>query len=727
MSISTCTTKGVAALSTVLASLITTTVRAQEAGTAGSTLEEVLVTAQRRETALSDTPIAVSAVDAETIAKQGLTTVADLARTVPGLTIPGASLNNNPAVAIRGITFFSAITTVSYPVAYYTDGLFSDRPYSVLDHLFDLERIEVLRGPQGVLFGRNATAGAILIQHRLPTDTWQALARVEAGDFGTERVQASVRGPLIENKLQLGLAGNYSTSDGYAKNVVTGNDVFGEDSHGFRATLRYLPSERFEVILRGDYTSDWNSYGIKNIAAFGSDFERAFSRDPALREYQLANEYEGFTDRQSWSTSLQTTYEFDNFDFITLSGYRQFHQDSHGDSDGSAQVISQNEQRNVDYSSYSTEWRLSGDVGQRWKWDTGVYYIRENPHEFNNEIRMYQTIGGVPVRRTGNDVVNNEVKTDAYAGFGHVTYSLTDRLALRAGLRYTYETKHFDLVIRNYAAGVPTTAVSNVERNWTATTPLLGMDFRWNDDLLLYATASEGFKSGGFNITTGNPPFDPEQVWNYEAGLKAGLWNRTAQLNVSAFYTDYQDMQVSRNIVGGLALIQNAASSTIQGIEIEGSLLPPIDGLRVDLSFAWLDAKYDDFILDDRAPVTSDIGGTTMNRAPEWKGSLSLDYARPIFRDFEIDLRAVYSFESAIYFEALPEPVRSEFRRPAIDNLDLRIGFAPANGRWELAAVARNVTDEQYFSNIQSLLGGSVHAAFFAKPRYLGLEASVNF
>lgn len=691
-----------------------------------SQTEDIVITAQRRESRLQDTPAAVTALSSTFLERTGANRVEDVAKAVPSLTMPGASLNNNPAVAIRGISFYSGITAVSYPVAFYIDGLFTDRPYSIRDHLFDMERIEVLRGPQGVLFGRNATAGAIQLIHKLPDDDFTALARLEAGSFGTYQGQASVRGPIVEGLLQAGLAGFYAHSDGYVTNDVTGDKLFGEDSWGLRGTVRATPTPELEVILRGSYSNNENSFGIKNIVAFGTDTKRAIFNDPAYRPYHLGNDYQGFTDRDSYSVSLEASYDFGGAELISLTGYQGYKQHSRGDSDGTAVVRSENEQRNVNYSSISSELRLSSSGRSPLQWDVGLYYIHENPREFDNDVRLLIFPGGVRRRNGGTYFRLQETNANAYAAFAHAAWTPLERLTLRAGARYSSEKKAVDTDFDLYnATGAFTRIQGQDSETWNSFTPLFGLDYRWSDAVMTYATASKGFKSGGFNISP-IAPFSPENVWNYEVGLKSDLLDRKLRLNLAAFYMDYRNIQVSKNTGNGLALIQNAASSTIKGIELETTLIP-VRGLSITGSAAYIRARYDKFILDDRNPTGTNLGGEPLTRAPEWKTSIAADYEFAVTSGLEANLRASFSYEDEYYLEALIQPARRAYLRPSVVNVDLRAGVGPSNNRWELAAVVRNATNERYVSNLQNLLGGATRGAFFAQPRYFGGELSLRY
>ena len=697
-----------------------------------SRVEDVIVTAERRSTRLQDTPIAVTALTADALARSGVNRVEDISRLVPGLSIPGPSLNNNQAVAIRGIGFYSGVTAVSYPVAFYVDGLFTDRPYSLRDHLFDIERLEVLRGPQGVQFGRNATAGAIQIIHQLPTNDWVALGRVEAGSFGTAQVQFSVRGPLVTDKVQVGLAGQYAHSNGYVTNDVTGKRLFGEDSSGVRGTVRLLPEEDLSVVLRASYQHNANSFGLKNIRAFGTGIDSAIFNDPAFAPFHLGNDIDGFTSRNTYSVSGEGNWRLPGVTLTLLVGGQGFTQHSNGDSDGSPIPISQNYQRHVNYNSASAEFRAATTGDGPFRLDAGLYYIREHPHEYDNDVRQ-NTISatGVITRTAGTYFRNQETIGDSYAAFGQLTWHPIDRLSVIVGGRYSIESKNAIFDYDQYIAAVPNRIVANGQTTWRSFTPRFTLDYRWSDALFTYATVSKGFKSGGYNVPTVTLPltaFNPESVWNYEAGFKSDLFDRHLRLNVAAFYMDYSDIQVSQNIAGGLSLIQNAATSKIKGIEVETDIRP-FKGLVIGGQIAYLDAHYSDFQFN----LTTNLAGQPLNRAPKWKWSLTGEYEHPLGDKLVGSLRTTYSHEGSEYFENLasvPQGAalsRASFQRPAVRLLDLRASVRTADGRLEVAGVVRNATNQRYFSNLQNLIGGATRGAYYAQPRYFGGEINVKY
>ncbi len=695
-------------------------------------LEDIVVTAERRETRLQDTPIAITALTADALARSGVNRVEDISKLVPGLSIPGPSLNNNQAVAIRGISFYSGVTAVSYPVAFYVDGLFTDRPYSIRDHLFDIERVEVLRGPQGVQFGRNATAGAIQIIHQLPTNEWVALGRIEGGSFGTAQGQFSVRGPIVEDKIQVGLAGQFSRSDGYVTNDVTGQKLFGEDSRGVRGTVRLLPTDAIDIVLRASLQHNRNSFGLKNIRTFGTDIYPAIFNDPAYAPLHLGNDIDGFTSRDTYSASGEGNWRLPGVTLTLLVGAQGFTQNSNGDSDGTPTPISQNYQRNVNYNSFSTEARAATTGTGPFRLDAGLYYIREHPHEYDNDVRQ-NTISatGAITRTAGTYFRDQETIGDSYAVFGQLTWRPLARMSLVVGGRYSIETKNAIFDYDQYIAAVPNQIVANGETTWRSFTPRFTLDYRWSDAFFTYATVSKGFKSGGYNIPTTTLPltaFNPENVWNYEAGFKSDLLDRRLRLNVAAFYMDYDNIQVSQNIAGGLSLIQNAATSSIKGVEVETDIRP-FKGLVIGAQAAYLDAHYSDFQFNP----TTNLAGQPLNRAPRWKWSLTGEYNHPLGDRLVGGLRATYSYEGSEYFEnlaAVPQGAalsRAAFLRPPVRLLDLRASIRTAEGHWEVAGVVRNATNQIYFSNLQNLIGGATRGAYYAQPRYFGGEISFKY
>ena len=685
-------------------------------------LEEIVVTAQRRETALQTTPAAVSAVTSETLDNLGVSHIEDLARFVPGLTVQQTTIQGASAPAIRGIGSFSLVPSASFPVAYYYDGQFQDRPYGVHNRLFDVARVEVLRGPQGVLFGRNATAGAVRIEHNLPDDQFAALFRASAGSFESRELQASIRGP-VSDTVSLGIAGTYAESDGYAKNLTTGKDIYGYDVNGVRGAAVFEPSEDLRLILRGSHASEKSTMGFKQIITFPSH-DAAIYHHPVLGPDEVANNFPSFIDHETDAASAELQYSFSGFDLFGMVGWNQFSHHSNSDTDGGDQVrvlrpVSIFNITFDEYQAESTEWRIASTGWDRLTLDAGVYYIHEEHDEAGSDLQFINAAG---VRTSGSHTNRGSNETDAYAVFAHLKYAFTPSLSVRAGVRYSFEEKHYVSEVLNYVNN----AIIRLDAtdDWSAVTPLVGLDYAFGDDVFGYATISRGFKSGAFgNDLTGVPvPVDQESVTSYEIGLKSDLFDGRVRFNNAVFYTDYKDLQVTQNLPNGGAITNNAASATIYGLESEITWLATRH-LSMYASLAYLNAEFDDY----QYSPTANLGGERLDRAPDWKASLVAEYRWDTALG-GFSAQTAYSFEDAIYFQSIPNPQRDQFyERPSTSLVDARLQWQSAEEHWSVALFGSNLTDERYFGAVNRLGGGTSAVAVINQPRAYRVEVSYRY
>ncbi|RYD25625.1 MAG: hypothetical protein EOP89_08805, partial [Lysobacteraceae bacterium] len=453
-------------------------------GNSQDVIGDIVVTATRRETRVQTTPIAITAVDGEAMNRLGIQRPDDLAKFVPGLTVPGPTFNGIAAPTIRGIGFLSALSSISQPVAFYVDGQFMDRPYGVYAKLFDVDRVEVLRGPQGVLFGRNATAGAIRIEHALPTTELAVLGRVSYSSFNTFEAQGSLRGPVTDT-LSLGIAGDFSSSDGFGRNVFNGDDIFGYDVRGVRGSLVWRPSDAARLVVRGGHVYEMSTVGYKNIFSFPTQRDAIFN-DPALRPNQVNNNFPGFNKRISNDVTAEFSYRFPDLTLTALGGYNNYRYRARTDYDGSGARGGENDYR-ASYEGYSGELRASSTSLGRARIDVGLYYLHEEPAGDGSALRIFAPNG---VRVAGYDGSQELSTTDAYAAFGHVAFDATDRLTLRAGVRYSIEEKRYQVLARIFAPTIPGGSfIATVDNSLTshAVTPLFGLDYKIDHGIFLYA------------------------------------------------------------------------------------------------------------------------------------------------------------------------------------------------------------------------------------------------
>ncbi len=690
-------------------------------------LQEIVVTAQKRAENLQDTPIAISAITGTALEQLNLLNVAAIATQSPSLAYSEAG--GEAQIYIRGIGSNIFSVGVDQSVATHIDGVYIGRANMGLTQFLDVERVEILRGPQGTLYGRNATGGAINVISRQPTDDVEGYASLLFGSFERREIKAALSGPLGGGwSARLALRG--AKDDGYTEDLDPrgSNEIDDTDLQAIRGTLRWS-NDAVTASLSADYSEFTNGntsiYPLDNVG-----LAETLGAVPTGDIHKTRNNTPSFHDWQTGGVTLNLDWKIN--DALTLSsvtGYREWDSDFLFNTDGTEIEVTRS---TFIYSSsqVSTELRLVGE--QTWgNWIVGAYYLDEDKFGGLGLVRnsFFPANPAAPL----SFIFQADGGGTASALFAQSTWDLTDRWALTAGVRYSEEEKDdllrqstlapdvelLGLFTRRPIPAATAASTRNVERKWTAWTPKLGIDWRPADHQLYYLSYSKGFKSGGFNdLSVINPPFDPEYVKSYEIGAKTEWLDRRLRLNASAFHYDYTNLQVS--VFASLGAITttfttNAAEATVQGLELELQARP-VRNLDLAASISWLDATYDSFItpygtcpdanaaLDPRCagvvsgrPRPIDAAGNRLNNAPEWKGTLSAGYGIDLASGGRVSLFAQVSHQGRVFFLPANTDVMSQ---RAYTLVDARVAYTTENGALELAAFGKNLGDEEYFHNI---------------------------
>lgn len=672
-------------------------VHAQEAlASGGAALEEVIVTAERRQQNLQSVPLSVTALGDEAIAAMRIQEASDIGRYTPGVNIGTAAQARSSATRIRGIGGAGdGWPGTDSPVGIFVDGVYYGRSADLTVDLFDLERIEVLRGPQGTLYGKNVSAGAINIISKKPSESLEGRLEATAGSFNRRELRGYISGPLSES-VSAKLSYSNSQRDGYTKNVFTGQDMDDLNRSSVRAQLRW-EGQNSEVMLSADY-SDIDETS-KPLFYFGDPI--AGYSPPAAPDRTSVNTDSYF--RQSpWSVSLTAEHEFSFANLTSVTAYRESRYNQHGDGDGtsltldSAGLISW--YRN-DFDQLTQEVRLSSNSDGRLSWVAGVYYFRSNEN-------MYIThqLGALP--GTAVSVLNqlngfgpgphmtiNEQGNQgtSYAAFTQATYNLFSSVNLTAGLRWTRDEKDgFNATSgqRNVALFVwPTAFRADVERSWDAVTPKFTIDYTPVEDVFLYATAAKGFKSGGFVGQAVEPVaaaalFNPEYVWNYEIGVKSELFDQRMRLNLAAFQMDYTDLQIT-DIVGTRRLTVNAGEARIRGVELDGEIALT-DALSLHAKYSHTDTEYTSF---PATAASGDLTGKRFVAVPKHEGLVGATYIAPLGSG-ELQLRADVAYTGERFLN-----LQNTVSDGSITRLDMRVSYDV--GPYTFALWGKNLTDDR--------------------------------
>jgi iron complex outermembrane receptor protein len=716
------------------AALLTTPAMAQEvaavvstdaaAGDAQPTAEQpaaeadtndVIVTAQRRAQRLQDVPIAVTAITAEQSEAQGITSTHSLAQAVTGLTILEAGGYVQPF--IRGVG--STVTNLGEQgsAATYIDGVYMPTVNGQLYELANIQSVEVLKGPQGTLFGRNANTGAIIITTRQPQFTTEGRFQVGYGNFNALTAQGFITTPLSD-AIAVSLAGNYDSHDGWFTHLPSGDRIGDSERWTLRGAILINAAPNLSITLSGDImrTDDASPILIQPITGY----QGYLPAGPAPANLLPGDAYDFIGDssprylaRQE-GVSARIRWDAGSFTLTSTTANRWFYTESIDyDSDTTPFLLSRigNTERGTNF---TQEVVLSSNGTGAFSWVVGAFYLRQDADYDPLLIRS----------PAGLTTITAQQVTEAYAGFVDGTYRLGD-FELTAGLRYSYETKRYDGQ-RNGTA-----IVNDAHDSWDSFTPRAVLAYHPNRNFLLYASFSQGFKSGTFNANgLSSTPVRPETVDAYEVGVK---WTLApgAQLNISAFHYNIQDLQVQAlNPATNLILVANAASVESNGVDVELALRP-LPGLDLRIGASWLDAEFASFPNaqifipvvggDGRnQSVIRDVTGNQNVRSPKFTFNLAANYRIDLGNGSSLVPSANLYHSSSFYWE-----VGNRLREDPHTVLNAQLTYNFAGSNFSITAWARNLTNELRFRNIQAAAQADRRVA--DEPRVYGLRLGYQF
>lgn len=687
---------GMLLVSAAVAIFGTEPVFAQDTG-AAERLDDIVVTAEKREENLQNVPISITAMSGETLTATGISNVEDLQFFVPGVTITNDSM---AIINIRGIgtSAFGVATDPSTTVHY--DGVYISRPTTSYQDMFDVERVEVLRGPQGVLFGRNSAGGTLNIISKLPTKDLTGTLGVTLGNYGKQNLSGTISGSLSEGaRARLTVVKN--DRRGIYRDAVTGRRYQNQDNLAGRMTLAIDASDRLEIILRADASRDRETGYPAIRDSYPASLVAAGAIKPA-RPGEIALDTVPRYDVDAWGLSSTMRYDAGPIMVKAITAFRSSDVTQVLDVDATSIFL-----RNIVFAEKSKTFTqevqlLSNDDGPL-SWVMGAFYLNERG---TDQIQILEPGRALAIPETNT--------TNAFAIFGQASYDLTNRLRLTSGLRYSYESKDFAYRILSDGSqvdnGTPTAS-------WSAWTPKIGVDYDLSQDVLAYASASRGFKSGGFQLGDGKP-FLPEYLWSYEVGIKSTLLDRRLRANLSAFFYDYTNLQVVQYI-NGVASTTNAGKATIKGIEAE-FMAKPTNRLSLTSTIAWLDARYDVYF-----DQQTSLKGNRLPNAPKWAATLGAEYRAPLGSGGSLTFRSDVAWRARAFFKPNNDPRYASTRTTLLNG---RISWEPGDGHWEVALYGRNLTNNRYATykavgtDSTGVSNPDLPLTVYGEPRQYGLQ-----
>ena len=703
-------------------------------------LEEVVVTATKRSVALQDLAGSANVLGADRLGPGGIQEVRDMQVDIPNLSL--GDQFGFARVFMRGIGMTSIDIGGEGAVAFLQDGAIVPRPAAQLMGMFDLDQVEVLRGPQGTLYGRGATAGAINMVTAKPGKELGGYLSVTAGNYSLAQFKGAIDVPMGD-ALSMRLAGSLDSRDGYGNNIFTGSDINDRDASAYRATFVYDAGGPLTATLSAQYyEEDDNNYAFSYFGqSEGSSIPVPFGV-PILGGntvgmvgggfYDINSDQEPINDRDGQLINLTIDYAFnDRWSLKSITSSQSMDRFLRDDLDSTdANLFGQNNYTE-ESDSFGQELILNYS-SDRIDVLGGVMYFEEDLY---GEVRVPLTnlcfllapaACGTPVGdflNGGNYLQDGDVDIEAWGAYVEANYSISDKWSVIAGLRYNYEERDgtgsfiFDAISLN----VPT----NQRESWNDLTPRITLQYSPNDSMLLYATYTEAFKSGVINTGSTSPPLDPETVDAFEVGLKGQNASGTLRYSVAAFFYDYQDMQISFVDETSTVSTVNAAEAENSGIELEvdGSLG---NGFAFDFYLTYLNAEYQEFFNGDYANgfAITDLSGNTLPNAPESTAKLGLTWEGAVGGG-TLTVRGEAYYQDDVYFT---EWNRKDAYQSSYEQFNASVDYS-WNDQWLLSLWGRNLSDEEVMSNniITAPLYDSLRVGAVLPPRTYGATVTYQF
>jgi iron complex outermembrane recepter protein len=735
---------------------------APESDTVG--LEEIVVTARKREENLQDTPLSVVAFSAAALEARQVTSVADVGQFTPNLVIDSAASlagsSSTMTMFIRGIGQSDFNLTIDPGVGLYLDGVYISRSVGALLDTVDIERVEVLRGPQGTLFGKNTIGGALVLTSQAPRDTLAASLEATTGSYNRIDVKGMLNIP-VSDRFAIRATGSLQKRDGYVRRILDGDTLGDKNALAGRIVAQWRPTDNLtltasidgtrnreeskpatllDVTEMADFVSFWN-FAVNGATCFTPPQGLPVPNRPRCFNDQwiTKNPYTtfggggNFSNLDLWGLGLTVEWDVGPVSLKSITSYRDMTSSFTQDYDNSPLPIG--ETANIyTQSQVSQEFQATGTAfDDRLKWLVGVYYLNEKGNDENNLTFSIADF------RSGGKVNNG-----SFAVFSQLTYAVTDALSLTLGGRYNYEKKRFlpEQFIRNDRTGGSVLALSRLfiptnnpngnlilPRTQAATTaneftPAVTLDYKVSDSALIYASFSKGFKSGGFTQRVFPPEavipsFGPEFVESYEVGLKSEWFDRRLRLNLAAFYADYSGLQIIVN-QGVAPKVRNAGKAHVQGFEMD---FEAVLTNRVQLSggLGYTDAGYDQV-----DPLAAGI--TKNNRfgnVPQLTGTLGLSARLLDLELGSLTARGDFAYRSGHFKDAVNTPLLFQ---KAYGTLNASLTFDSASDRWSASFGATNLTDQTYLiTGYQDSPVVGVVTGTYARPREWFLKGKVRF
>jgi len=657
-------------------------------------LEEIVITATRRTVSLQDVPMAVTAITGEDLANAGVARLEDLATQIPNTFIDTSGGLRSTDVTVRGISSNPNNPGVDPAVGVFVDGVYQSRPTTLNTNLYDLQRIEVVRGPQGALYGKNTMAGAINFITLLPTENFESDMDVGYGNYNATNAYASASGPLGGPSLLGRISVSYQKRDGDVDNLTTGTKLDNVNGEAGRLALLWKAADFVDVILRADKSRDRTNEGAAEVFLDGQFAGTPYAApDPSTRN--VSNNQNTIQNRDIEGASVEVDARFAAGTLTSLTSYQHYTWYNLEDDDSTAlDMLSTGIQE--DQTEWAEDLRFVSKSTGPFNYLAGVYYSHQTLNTVSTAI-VGPALGIYPTDVYG--YINADVTTQSAAGYGQLSYDLTKRWNATFSARYSDERKEVlqSQVGDPYQVLLATQAPELLSRKDDKFTPTGSITYRFTKDVNGYASVSNGFKAGGFNVFSISPTdqarYAPETVTSYEMGLKSLLADDRVRLNTAIYYLDYKNLQVNQLVlVNGTPQFttSNAATATSKGAEIELGMRVTAE-LGLNLSYGYCDAVFKSF--PNATAQGANYSGYELPDAAKNTVATALDYAHPVSASLEFMARAEFTYRSGAYFQPDNTP---NLYQGGYGIAGARLGLGGRDHRWGVTAWVRNLSNRTY-------------------------------
>ncbi|MEE4454843.1 TonB-dependent receptor [Novosphingobium resinovorum] len=709
---------------------------AQDAATASS--NDIIVTAQKRSENMMKVPVAISAFTGDMLQKSGVQGVQGLSVATPAIVYPSTGAYAQPY--IRGVGSRLLQNGLDPSVATYIDNRYISRQSAVVFDFADVERVEVLKGPQGALFGRNASAGAIRVLTKEVDKDVEGYVKAGYGNYNQWTLSGAVNAPLTEN-FGMRISGMTSQRDGYVKNLVpTGRkELDDRDFNAVRIKTRWTPGDVLDAKLSLSYWSQNDNAGNDTVALGPPEYTTGLANGgiTGTDSKHVATALTGANKKEEFAGELNLGFDLGGVQLQSISTYARLDNRLTFDGDGtSSRLVDATVFENT--RTFSQELQLSSQGTNTIDWIAGAFYFHDDT--------SFDTIIDVGPRIVSNGL--QRVKTESYAAFGQATWHISPMLSFVVGGRYSHDRKDVSSVASPHRGAVTLPATPDEDsKAWSKFTPSATLQYDFGNTLV-YAKFARGYKSGGFNYPVQNQPvLSPEILDMYELGLKGNFFDRAVRTTLSAYYYDYSDLQVTRAAAEGVGVIvttENAANAELYGLDadVTWSVTP---AFTLTGAASWQHSQYKDYLASAKVyrsvlpggtargmvDVGFDADGHRLLRAPKFSAYAAANYDLPVGSGV-VPINLSYAYKGSYDFDFVYDPPNATrtgttraLRQKAYSIVNGRIGYRPESDRWSVSAWVNNLLKEKYFDDVVAA-GVGIRGSYGA-PRTYGVEFQFNF